>query len=432
LAAERRRIVPVTESIPLGEMVKQASVLKFGGTSVKNLGRILHVAEIVDAWRQSGPVLVVVSAMGDTTDYLLKLAHQCSPNPDRRELDLLLSTGEQISITLLAMTLRSMGIRARSFTATQVGIFTENVHSKARIIDVKTEPLLRAFKDHEVVVVAGFQGVTGDGDVTTLGRGGSDTTAVALAAAIGADACDIYTDVDGIYTADPNVVPGARLLSRLSYEEVVEMARLGAQVIHPRAVELARQYQVTLRVRNTFKPDDEGTIIDKGADMEIYRTVSGVAIDKDQARVAIMDVPDQPGIAGKIMQALADKHIVIDMIMQAFHPTIGLNNITFTVHLTDLDQTIRILEELKEQLDAKEVLADPDIAKVSIIGAGLAGQPGIAARLFTCLGSANINIKMISTSEMKLTCVVSRADAENAARLIHEAFELDAVPAQST
>lgn len=412
--------------------MSQISVLKFGGTSVKNLGRIHHVAEIVVERRQLGPVLVVVSAMGDTTDYLIKLAHQLTPNPDKRELDLLLSTGEQISITLLAMALRAIGTAARSFTAYQVGIFTENVHSKARIIDVKTETLMNFVSSNDVVVVAGFQGVTADGDVTTLGRGGSDTTAVALAAAVGAESCDIYTDVDGIYTADPNVIPAARLLSRVSYEEVIEMARLGAQVIHPRAVELARQYKVVLRVRNTFKPEHEGTTIDGGEDMEIYRTVSGVAIDKEQARVAIMDVPDQPGIAGKIMQALADKHIVIDMIMQAFHPTMGLNNITFTVHLTDLDQTIESLEQLKEKLGAKEVMADPDIAKVSIVGAGLAGQPGIAARLFTTLGEAGVNIKMISTSEMKLTCVVSRADAENAARLIHKAFELDDTAAGTT
>jgi len=410
--------------------VGQVSVLKFGGTSVKNLGRIHHVAEIIASRRKLGPVLVIVSAMGDTTDYLIKLAHQSAPNPDKRELDLLLSTGEQISITLLAMTLRSMGISARSFTAYQVGIFTESVHSKARIVDIKTDNLMTFINNNEVVVVAGFQGVTADGDITTLGRGGSDTTAVALAAAVGAESCDIYTDVDGIYTADPNLIPSARLLKRVSYEEVVEMARLGAQVIHPRAVELARQYKVVLRVRNTFKPEHEGTTIDGGESMEIYRTVSGVAIDKEQARVAIMDVPDRPGIAGKIMQALADNHIVIDMIMQAFHPTMGLNNITFTVHLTDLDQTIESLKQLKEELGAKEVLADPDIAKVSIVGAGLAGQPGIAARLFTTLGQAGVNIKMISTSEMKLTCVVSRADAENAARLIHRAFELDEAPVQ--
>jgi aspartate kinase len=406
--------------------IANATVLKFGGTSVKNIGRIRHVCGIIEKELKQGPVIVVVSAMGDTTDYLLKLAGQCAPSPDKRELDLLLSTGEQISITLVAMMLRSMGVRARSFTAYQVGIFTESVHSKARIVDVKTDTLTGALKDNDVLVVAGFQGVTESGDITTLGRGGSDTTAVALAAAVGARTCDIYTDVDGIYTADPNVIKTARLLKRISYGEVVEMARLGAQVIHPRAVGLARQYNVRLRIRNTFKPDNEGTTVDGGENMEIYRVVSGVAVDKDQARVAIMDVPDQPGIAGKIAKALADKNIVIDMIMQAFHPTIGLNNITFTVHETDLDQTIEILQSLKSELGAKEVLADSDIAKVSIIGAGMVGQPGIAARLFETLGEHKINIKMIATSEMKLTCVVEKGQADKAAKIIHDAFDLNA------
>ncbi len=407
--------------------LSNVSVLKFGGTSVKNLARIAHVCQIIDTARKAGPVLVVVSAMGDTTDYLIKLATQVSHTPDQRELDLLLSTGEQISITLVTMMLKSMGIKARSYTAYQVGIFTESVHSKARIVDINTDSLHKAFAENEVAVVAGFQGVTTEGDITTLGRGGSDTTAVALSAAIGARYCDIYTDVDGIFTADPNVVAGARRLTEVSYDEVVEMARLGAQVIHPRAVELARQYKVTLRVRNTFKPDDPGTTIDGGKNMEIYRSVSGVAIDKDQSVVAIMDVPDRPGIAGAIMRALAEKNIVIDMIMQSYQPKLGLNNITFTVSQADLDQTISLLTAQKEELGASIVEADPDIAKVSLIGAGMAHQPGIAARLFTILGDASINIKMIATSEMNLTCVISKVDAEKAVRIIHEAFELDKV-----
>jgi aspartate kinase len=400
------------------------AVLKFGGTSVKNIGRIQHVADIVDNLRKTQKVLLIVSAMGDTTDYLLKMAKQCSSSPDKRELDALLSTGEQISTALVAMTLREMGIAARSFTGSQIGIFTENVHNKARIVEINTEVIERNFTDCEVVVIAGFQGVTESGDITTLGRGGSDTTAVALAAAVKAPICDIYTDVDGIYTADPNLISDARLLKRISYGEVLEMARLGAQVIHPRAVELARQYGIKLRVRNTFKPDHEGTTIDGGSDMEIFRTVSGVAIDKDQACVAIMDVPDQPGIAGKITKALADENIVIDMIMQSFHPSIGLNNITFTVNDADLDQTIKSLKNLQVTMGAKEVIADPDIAKVSLIGAGLMQQPQVAANLFAVLGTAGINIKMISSSEMKITCVVSRDEADKAAKLIHETFEL--------
>lgn len=412
----------------------KTSVLKFGGTSVKNLGRIQHVAEIIRDRLRIGSedqqkILVVVSAMGDTTDYLLKLGAQCSRTPDKRELDSLLSTGEQISITLLALTLKEMGISARSFTAPQIGIFTEKVHSKARIVDINSDNLNRALVDHDVLVVAGFQGVTADGDITTLGRGGSDTTACALAAAINADVCDIYTDVDGIYTADPNVISEAKLLKRVSYGEVIEMARLGAQVLHPRAVELARQYKVRLRVRNTFKPEHEGTIIDQGAyegeNVEIYRSISGVAVDKDQACVTIMNVPDKPGIAGTIMQALADNNIVIDMIMQAFHPTDGHNNITFTVHSTDLAQTKTVLEAIKGDFSATAVIADEDIAKVSLIGAGLAGQSGIAATVFKAFGAAGINIKMIATSEMKLTCVVSGKDADKASKIMHSSFSDD-------
>lgn len=404
------------------------AVVKFGGTSVKSIGRIQHVAEILDQTRKSQSVLVVVSAMGDTTDYLLKLAHQCAPSPDKRELDSLLSTGEQIAIALLSMTLRSMGVKAKSFTGPQVGIVTENVHSKARIVDINREFLQKALSENEIVVVAGFQGTSPEGDITTLGRGGSDTTAVALAAAVNAPICDIYTDVDGIYTADPNLIASARLLQRISYDEVLEMARLGAQVLHPRAVELARQYNIKLRVRNTFKPGHQGTTIDGGKDMELFSTVSGVAVDRDQACVAIMDVPDQPGIAAKITQALADENIVLDMIMQSFHPSIGLNNITFTVQATDLDHTISALSGIKEKLGAKEVIADPDIAKVSLIGAGLVGRPGVAARLFAVLGGAGINIKMISSSEMKITCVVGRDEADQAVKLIHDAFQLDKEP----
>jgi aspartate kinase len=400
------------------------TVLKFGGTSVKNFARIQHVAEIIKKRLPESRLLVVVSAMGDTTDYLVKLAHQASDKPDQRELDLLLSTGEQISITLLAMVLRDLDVRARSFTASQVGIFTENKHNKARIVDVNTTRIADAFQDNDVLIVAGFQGVTESGDVTTLGRGGSDTTAVALAGAINARVCDIYTDVDGIYTADPNTIKNAKLLDRISYDEVVEMARLGAQVIHPRAVELARKCGIALRVRNTFKPEHEGTTIDQGENMEVYRSVSGVAVDKDQSSVCILDVPDVPGIAGEIMQTLADKNIVIDMIMQALYPTAGLNNITFTVNTSDLSDCIQALETLNSKLGSKGVISDQDIAKVSIIGSGIAGQPAVAAKLFRVLGDNKINIKMIAGSEKKLTCVVAAKEADRAGRLIHDAFDL--------
>ena len=406
-------------------------VVKFGGSSVKSIARIQHVCEILERLSRGNKVLAVISAMGDTTDYLLKLARQCAAEPDKRELDCLLSTGEQISIALVAMTLRERSLKAKSLTGSQVGIFTETVHTRARIVDINSATIDKAFRENDVLIVAGFQGVTDQGEITTLGRGGSDTTAVALAAAVGASQCDIYTDVDGIYTADPNKIQQARLLQRISYGEVLEMARLGAQVLHPRSVELARQYKIKLRVRNTFKPEHEGTVIDAGGEMELFRTISGVAVDEDQASVAIMDVPDQPGIAGKITQALADHNIAMDMIMQSFHPTIGHNSIAFTVNDADLDQTIKLLNGLKEELGAKEVVADPDSAKVSLIGAGLTGQPWIAARLFSTLGSNSINIKMIASTEMKITCVVARSQAQKAAKLIHEAFELHQEPGQT-
>jgi aspartate kinase len=404
-------------------MSNKIQVLKFGGSSVKSIGRIEHVASIVADCAKKSKVIVVVSAMGDTTDYLLKMAKSCSTSPEKRELDLLLSTGEQVSIALLAMKLQDMGVQARSLTGGQVGIFTESIHTNARIVDIRKETLAERLKDNDVLVVAGFQGVTESGDVTTLGRGGSDTTAVALAAAVDAIGCDIYTDVDGIYTTDPNLVKDAALIRQVSYGEVLEMARLGAKVLHPRAVELARQYDVKLRVRNTFKPEDQGTLI-VGGEMEIFRAISSVAIDKDQAAVAIMDVPDQPGIAGKITNALAKRNIGIDMIVQSFHPSMEHNSIAFTVSSDVLDEAVTVLEELKSQLGARSVQVDGDCAKVSLIGAGLVEQPDIPARMFTTLGENEINIKMISTSEMKLSCIVSRDSAEKAAKLIHQAFEL--------
>ncbi|MBZ0184710.1 MAG: aspartate kinase [Candidatus Obscuribacterales bacterium] len=403
-------------------------VLKFGGSSVASAGRIRHVAGIVSDACKNGKVIVVVSAMGGTTDYLLKLARQCSPQPVKRELDLLLSTGEQVSIALLAMTLNDMGVAAKSLTGPQVGILTESIHTNARIVDIKKQAILDRLENFDALIVAGFQGVNSEGDVTTLGRGGSDTTAVALAAAVNAVVCDIYTDVDGIYTADPRVVPDAVLLARVSYAEVLEMSRLGAKVIHPRAVELARQYSVNLRVRNTFKPQESGTLI-AGGEMEIFRAISSVAVDKDQAAVAIMDVPDQPGIAARIAGALAAQNIGIDMIMQSFHPTIGHNSLTFTVHQDVLADTRVVLEKLKGELRARDVQVDSDCAKVSLIGAGLMEQPDIPARLFAALGGGGINIKLISSSEVKISCIVARAESERAALIIHEAFDLDKVQA---
>lgn len=400
-------------------------VQKFGGTSVKTVARIKNVASIIARAAQEGPVVAVVSAMGDTTDYLMKLAYQVSNAPNRRELDALLATGEQISVALVAMALNETGAKAVSVTAGQLGITTEGVHTSARIVDINTERIRLYLDNGHVVVAAGFQGLTPAGDTTTLGRGGSDTTAVALAAALGASACDIFTDVSGVYTADPNVVPTARLLAEVSYEEMLEMARVGAQVLHPRAVELARKHRIPVRVRNTFDPENEGTIL-KGADeMEISRPVSGVTVDRDQARLAILKVPDRPGTAGVIFGALAEQRVSVDMIIQAFHEGGLVNDISFTVKRSDLNTARAALKHAASQTGAEDVLADEDVAKVSIIGAGLMDQPDVAARMFSALGREGINIKMISTSEIRISCVVSDRDAERAVRIVHDLFHLD-------
>ena len=400
-------------------------VQKFGGTSVKSVARIKNVATIAARAAASDPVVVVVSAMGDTTDYLVKLAHQVCQTPNRREYDALLATGEQISIALVAMALNEMGVKAVSMTGAQLGIITESVHTTARIVDIKTERIRRYLDEGYIVVAAGFQGTTPAGDTTTLGRGGSDTTAVALAAALGARVCDIFTDVSGVYTADPNVVSSARLLKEVAYEEMLEMARVGAQVLHPRAVELARKHKLPLRVRNTFDPDHEGTILRGADEMEIHRAVSGVTMDKDQARLAILKVPDQPGIAGAIFGALAEHRINVDMIIQAFHQDGSVNDITFTIKRSDLDTARRVSEEVAARIGAEGVMADEDVAKLSVIGASLMDQPDVAARMFTTLGAERINIKMISTSEIRISCAISERDAERAVKIIHDLFHLD-------
>jgi aspartate kinase len=400
-------------------------VQKFGGTSVKSVARIKNVASIVARAAKTEPVVVVVSAMGDTTDYLVKLARQTSRSPDKREVDALLACGEQISIALVAMALNEIGARAVSLTGAQLGIITENVHSMARIVEIKTERILRHLDNGTIVVAAGFQGTTTEGDTTTLGRGGSDTTAVALAAALGARACDIFTDVRGVYTADPNLVDDARLLDKISYEEMLEMARVGAQVLHPRAVELARKYRLPLRVRSTFDTENEGTILVGADEMEISRPVSGVIVDKDQARLAILKVPDKPGVAGEVFGALADHKVSVDMIIQAFREGGSVNDITFVVKRDDFDTARALLEEVVARIGAEGVLADEDVAKVSIVGTGLMDQPDIAARMFSTLGRAGINIKMIATSEIRISCAISNRDAERAVKILHDLFHLE-------
>jgi aspartate kinase len=400
-------------------------VQKFGGTSVKSVARIKNVASIVLQAAARESVVVVVSAMGDTTDYLLKLAHQTNSSPPRRELDALLATGEQISIALLSMALNEQGAQAISLTGAQLGITTESVHTAARIVDINTDRIRRCLDQGSIVVAAGFQGVTEEGDTTTLGRGGSDTTAVALAVALGASVCDIFTDVSGIYTGDPNIVSSARLMKQISYEEMLEMARAGAQVLHPRAIELARKHGIKVRVRNTFDPEGSGTTVTGANEMEIYRPVSGVTVDRDQARLAILKVPDRPGVAGEVFGALARQHISVDMIIQAFHEDRSVNDITFTLKRGDLSAARAALEEVSASVGAEGVLADEDVAKVSIVGASLMDQPDVAARMFSALGQAGVNIKMISTSEIRISCAVSDRDAERAVNVVHDLFHLD-------
>ena len=401
-------------------------VLKFGGTSVKTAARIKNVATLIAKESEHEAVVVVVSAMGDTTDYLVKLGQQISRTPNRRELDMLLSTGEQISIALVAIALHELGKKAVSLSGVQLGILTESVHTSARIVDINTDRIQRYLNDGYIVIAAGFQGVSEAGDITTLGRGGSDTTAVALAASLNARVCDIYTDVDGVYTADPNLVPSARLLPEVAYEEMLEMARVGAQVLHPRAVELARKHKLPIRIRNTFSPDNEGTTLRGAEDMEIYRPVSGVTVDKNQARIAILKVPDRPGIAGEIFGALATQHISVDMIIQAFHQDRSVNDITFTIRRDDLEESQKIIEKVVKSIGAEGVLTDEDVAKLSVVGAKLMDQPDVASRMFTELGNQGVNIKMISTSDIRISCAISNSVADRALRAVHDLFLLDA------
>lgn len=407
--------------------MRKVIVQKFGGTSVADTDKIKNVAKTVIKEKNNGnDVVVVVSAMGHTTDYLVKMAKDLSPNPSGREMDMLLSTGEGVSIALLAMAIQSQGYDAVSFNAMQIGIMTENVHSKARIIDIKTDKLKQNLKEGKIIVVAGFQGVTEDGEITTLGRGGSDTSAVALAAALNAERCDIYTDVEGVYTTDPRIVPKATRLYEISYEEMLELAHAGANVLHPRSVETAKQFNVPLRVRSSFKIDNLGTLILGVDKMEIYKPVTGVAADLSQARIVVCDVPDVPGQAAKLFGKLAKEHISVDMIIQSYARKVSnTNDIAFTIDSADLEKTIKTLEEMKKELNCGDIQINDNIAKVSIVGAGMIDRPGIASTMFETLAKLGVNIKMISTSEIKISCLVSKDDAHRALKALHEEFELE-------
>ena len=407
--------------------MRKVIVQKFGGTSVADTDKIKNVAKTVIKEKNNGnDVVVVVSAMGHTTDYLVKMAKDLSPNPSGREMDMLLSTGEGVSIALLAMAIQSQGYDAVSFNAMQIGIMTENVHSKARIVDIKTDKLKQNLKDGKIIVVAGFQGVTEDGEITTLGRGGSDTSAVALAAALNAERCDIYTDVEGVYTTDPRIVPKATRLDEISYEEMLELAHAGANVLHPRSVETAKQFNVPLRVRSSFKTDNLGTLILGVDKMEIYKPVTGVAADLSQARIVVCDVPDVPVQAAKLFGKLAKEHISVDMIIQSYARKVSnTNDIAFTIDSADLEKTIKTLEEMKKELNCGDIQINDNIAKVSIVGAGMIDRPGIASTMFETLAKLGVNIKMISTSEIKISCLVSKDDAHRALKALHEEFELE-------
>ncbi len=399
-------------------------VQKYGGTSVGNPERIKNVAKRVVRTKEEGhDVVVVVSAMSGETDKLINLAHLVSENPDPREMDMLVSTGERVTIALLTMAIQSLGHTAQSFTGRQAGIISDSVHTKARIEKITGVRLKQALKEGKVAVVAGFQGITEQDDVSTLGRGGSDLSAVAVAAALNADICDIYTDVDGVYTTDPNMVPQARKLDKISYEEMLELASLGAKVLQTRSVEFAKKYNVPVRVLSSFN-DNPGTLVTKeDSDMEKV-VVSGVAYDKNQVKVTVQGVPDKPGVAAKIFNTIADNNVVVDMIIQNMGEG-GLTDMSFTVPKTDAKKIAEVMKKIIAEIGAKNVNVKDGIAKISIVGVGMRSHSGVAAKMFSTLAKEGINIMMISTSEIKISCVIDTKYTELAVRVLHEAFEMD-------
>jgi len=399
-------------------------VQKYGGTSVANIEKIRNVAERVIREKKAGnDVLVVLSAMAGETDRLIGLAHQAAEDPDPREYDVLIATGEQVTISLLAIVLNQMGYKARSFLGYQVKIHTDQAYKKSRITKIDTHVIRQELLKGHIVIVAGFQGMDPGGNITTLGRGGSDTSAVALAAALKADVCDIYTDVDGVYTTDPNMCSKAKRLNRISYDEMLEMARAGAKVLHPRSVELAKKYGVPVYVKSSFG-DGVGTLVTKeDKDME-KEVVSGVSYDRDQAKITVVHVPDRPGIAARLFTPLADHNIMVDMIIQNASIE-NYTDLSFTVSKKDLKEASRLVEEAGRDIGAKAVEIDDHVAKISIIGVGMISHSGVAAKMFATLSKEGINIMMISTSEIKISCVVQAKYTELAVMVLHDAFELD-------
>lgn len=403
-------------------------VQKYGGTSVANAERIRSVAKRVIERKKSGDDLVVVlSARAGDTDRLLKLAREISPNPDRREQDVLVSTGEQITIALFSMACKDLGYEAVSMTGYQAGIITDGRYGEARINWIETLPVMEKIQEGKIVVVAGFQGYDDEGNITTLGRGGSDTTAVALAAALGAELCEIYTDVEGVFTADPNIYSKARKLDKISYEEMLEMASMGAKVLHLRSVEFGMKYNVPIMVLSSFS-DASGTLVTKeDAEMEKV-VVSGVTYNKGEARITITNIPDMPGVAAKVFRPIADAAINVDLIVQGSSGVPGRANISFTVPKADHEKAIQLVEKACKDLDGGGVYADRHIAKISIIGLGMRSHSGVATKMFEVLARENINLAMISTSEIKVSCIIDEKYTELAVRILHDAFELDKEP----
>jgi aspartate kinase len=404
-------------------------VQKYGGSSVGDAAKIKRVAQrIVDARRAGYDVVVVVSAMGDTTDELLDLAQQVSPLPPPRELDMLLTSGERISMALLAMAIANLGASARSFTGSQAGVITDSSHGRARIIDVTPGRITEALTAGHIAIVAGFQGVSQDTkDITTLGRGGSDTTAVALAAALDAEVCEIYTDVDGVYTADPRIVPKAKRIPRISYEEMLEMAACGAKVLHLRSVEYARRHGLAIHVRSSFSQREGTYVVDVPEEEQMEQAIiSGVAHDRSEAKVTVVGVPDKPGEAAGIFAALADAEINIDMIVQNVSGAEGRTDISFTLPKTDGAAAMAAMEKVKDVIGFEALRYDDQIGKVSLIGAGMKSHPGVSKTFFTALGESNVNVEIISTSEIRISVIVRDTDVDVAVRALHEAFDLGA------
>jgi len=399
-------------------------VQKYGGTSVANLERIQHVAgRVAKTYDQGNDVVVILSAMAGITDSLINMAGDITDEPDKRELDVLLATGEQTTSALLAITLKSMNYPAQSLLGHQAEVLTDQCHGNARILDIRADRIKELLKDRHIVVVAGFQGCDPSGNITTLGRGGSDTSAVAIAAALKADVCEIYTDVDGVYTADPNICPQARKLSAISYDEMLNMASLGAKVLQIRSVGFAKKYNIPVHVRSSFIEEEGTMVVNEDSGMERL-VVSGVTHDKDQARITLKKVPDKPGIAAKIFTPVADAGIVVDMIIQNTRPG-GKTDLTFTVPKASFKQALDMQKKIAEEIRAEDVFGDLKIAKVSVIGVGMKDHSGVAATMFAALAKENINIKMISTSEIRISCIIEEKYTELAVRVLHTAFGLD-------